>query len=439
MTRSSQRTVVRLQVVLTLLSVLFTIGLAAPTFAKDKKKKKRGQGDLYGEVAGVVVDRDGNQLKGIEVELTAKADGSAAGSAVTNKKGQFELSVLLAEASAGDAEETVAASYQIDLRGEGYAPFSNELSVAAGQRIDVEITLLDAAAGLRSRAIGVFNEGVQFHGAGNMDQAAERFREALEIDPSVAEPYLGLADIALAAGKPEEGLASIEVYLERKPDDPAGQRMAYEIYRALGRMDEARALAGKLGLEGVEKDLAILVFNEGAIASRKNDDETALAKFHQAVEMDPDLGPAWAGIASIYYNQRQLEEAVEPAARSVELQPDHEPSARIHFLVLDGLGRPEAADAWDAFRKLNQPAALELLYLRADLDFRNNATDSAQAAARQILTIDADHAGAHLLLGKILSSTDTATAKAHLRKFLELAPPDDADRPLAEEMVGYLE
>jgi tetratricopeptide (TPR) repeat protein len=155
--------------------------------------------------------------------------------------------------------------------------------------------------------------------------------------------------------------------------------------------------------------------------------------------MDPSLGPAWAGIASIYYNRRELEKAVEPAAKAVELQPDHEQSLRIHFLVLDGLGKPEAAQAWETYRAKNQPAALELLYLRADLDFRNNDNDSATAALERILTLDADFAQAHLLLGKIYASSDVAKAKAHLQKFIELAPADDPDLELAREMAGYFE
>lgn len=416
--------------------------LAVPAAAKDKKKKKAA-GATNGEVAGVVIDGNGEKLEGIEVTLTMGPDGATAGSAVTDKKGEFELTVQVASeedaAAAAEAEKPVIGKYELRLFGEGYAPFVNELDLTAGERLDVEVTMLDAAAGIRNEAINAYNVGVQLHSADKLDEAAAKFREAIEIDPSVAEPYLGLADVAIARTKPEEGLEAIETYRKLKPDEEAGKRLAYEIYRALGRMDEAKALAADLGIEAADKDLAIQVFNQGAVASQQGNQEEALAKFEHALKLDPTLGPAWAGLASIFYNQRELEKAVEPAAKAVELQPEHEQSRRIQFLVLDGLGVPESADAWEAYRQMNQPAALELLYLRADLDFRNNDTAAAETAAQRILTLDADFAKAHLLLGKIFASSDAAKAKAHLQKVVALAPEGDPDRELAQEMIGYLE
>lgn len=424
----------------TLLALLFTVLLSAPGVAKDEKKDKNDV--AIGEVAGVVIDGAGQPIRNAEVRLVAQSDGSAAGMATTDKKGIFEIEVSLpvppATDAGAEAEMPAPVAFGIEIESEGYAPFANELILTAGERLDIEVTMLDEAAGIRNQAINAYNEGVQLHAAGKLDEAAEKFRQAIEIDPSVAEPYLGLADVAVANLKPEEGVEAIETYMEMKPDEPGGQRLAYEIYRAVGRMDDAKALAANLGIEAADKDLAIRVFNEGAIASQKGDGAAALAKFQQAVSMDPTLAPAWAGIASIYFNERKLEEAVEPAKKAVELQPDHEQSLRIRFLILDGLGTPEAAEAWEAYRGVNQTAALELLYLRADLDFLNDSIGSAQAAAQRILTLDADFAKAHLLLGKILASTDVAKAKAHLKKFLELAPPDDPDRAFAEEMMGYL-
>ena len=425
-----------------LLALLVALLLPVPGVAKKDK-----QVAAVGQVAGVVIDGKGQPVRDAEVRLLAKSDGSDAGAvttqqtATTDKRGVFEIEVSLPAAPAADADADAApepVGFDIQIEAEGYAAFANELQVTAGERLDIEVTLLDEAAGIRNRSINAYNEGVKLHSEGKLDEAAEKFRMAIEIDPLVAEPYLGLADVAVANLKPEDGVEAIETYMEMKPDEPGGQRLAYEIYRAVGRMDEAKALAAKLGIEAADKDLAIRVFNEGAVASQQGDGATALAKFEQAVTMDPTLGPAWAGIASIYFNERKLEEAVEPATKAVELQPDHEQSLRIRFLILDGLGRQEAAEAWEAYRALNEPAALDLLYLRADLDFRNNSIESAQAAAQRILTIDADFASAHLLLGKILASSDTAKAKAHLDKFLELAPADDPDRVFAEEMLGYL-
>lgn len=420
-----------------LLSLVLTLSVAEPALAK--KGKEKADEATIGQVAGVVSDQEGQRLEGIEIELVALPDRIPVGAAVTDKKGEFELTVQVAkEDSAEEAEGPVSGSYEITLHGVGYATFSDELELSAGERLDIELTMLSAAAGRRNEAIAFYNEGVKLHADSKMEEAAAKFRQAIEVAPDVAQAYLGLADVAIVTGNPQEGLEAIEKYLELEPEDEAGKRVAYEIYRALGRMDEAKALAEEMGFETADKDLAIQVYNEGAVASQKSDYDTALAKFEQAVQMDPTLGPAWAGIASIYYNRGELEQALEPAQKAVELQPDHEGSVRIRFLVLDALGKTEAADAWETYRQMNQPAALDLLYRRAELDFRNDGIESARAAAEKILTVDADHAGAHLVLGKLYSSTDVAKAKAHLQKVVELLPADDPNHELAKSMLDYL-
>jgi Tfp pilus assembly protein PilF len=62
----------------------------------------------------------------------------------------------------------------------------------------------------------------------------------------------------------------------------------------------------------------------------------------------------------------------------------------------------------------------------------------AQQALEQALQADPDLPKAHYTLGLAYANTgDSAKAKEHLQRFLELAP-DDPDAATAKEMLDYL-
>ena len=89
-----------------------------------------------------------------------------------------------------------------------------------------------------------------------------------------------------------------------------------------------------------------------------------------------------------------------------------------------------------SYIELDRAAAADLLYQRADLDFRDNQPELARAALLKVLELDPDMARAHYTLGKVYASTDTAKAKEHLQKFIELAP-EDPEVETAKAMISY--
>lgn len=411
--------VLRLVVPLTLLLAF----LVAPAAAQDPGEDEASG---PGEVVGVVSNTSGKTLRDVDVRLVQKSTGEEVGRSETDKRGEFEIEI-----------DDVDGPYQIHFAAEGYAPFDSEVRLMPGERMDLEITLLDEATGRRNAAIAAYNEGAELHGEGEMEAAEEKFRRAVELDPGVAQGWLGLADVLVVTGRAEEAVTTIERFLELEPENAQGQRLAYEIYRRAGEMEKAEELAEALGIEASSRDLAVELYNEGAVASQEGDNETALARFREAVEMDPSLGPAHAGIASILYNQGEMEAAAPAARKAVELQPDHAQSQRILYLVLASLGKPEASEAWQAYRELDEAGAVDLLYLTADRDFRDDQTEAARKNLEVVLSIDPDHARSHFLLGKIYAGSDPAQAKEHLQRFLELAP-DDPEAPTAEAMLEYM-
>ena len=184
--------------------------------------------------------------------------------------------------------------------------------------------------------------------------------------------------------------------------------------------------------------LAAQVYNEAVVELRAGNNASAIEKFKQARELDPDLLEAYGTLATLYYNAGQYPEALETVEQLFERDPDNVQGRRVRFLVFDALEDTERADAaMDAYFEVDPESAVKLLYQRADLDFRDGFTEQSKAALERILSVDPDMPQAHYTLGKIYLSTDSAKAKEHLERFLALAP-DDPEAETAREMLSYI-
>ena len=133
----------------------------------------------------------------------------------------------------------------------------------------------------------------------------------------------------------------------------------------------------------------------------------------------------------------RFDEALASVEKLIAAKPDHASGQRLRFLIQEGRGDRQGSDAAMAsYMTVDPKGAADLLYKRADLDFRAGENALAQAALLKVLELDPEMARAHYTLGKIYASTDTHKAKEHLRKFIEMAP-DDPEVASAKEMISY--
>lgn len=399
-----------------LLAAACLLSLAAPLLAEGKPAT----------LAARVVNADKKPVKGATVVIKSPA-GDKVAEAITDKKGEFKVKV---EGEAGD--------YIVAINAEGSAPFENTLKLEPGKEQRVEISLLSAEEGRKNLAIKAYNEAANAFKTQDWATAKAKFQEAIDINPELAEPRLGLADIALTEGNTQEAVTQIEAFRKLRPDDEQGKRVAYTAYLRAGNQAEAKKISAELGDAKLNAGLAIDLYNQGAIASQKSDFATALAKFKEAAELDPNLAEAWAGMAAVLYNQSKFAEALENAEKSLTIKPNLTQGIRSRFLALDGLGKKaEAAAAWESYAATDKKGALDLLTRRAETDFKDGNMQAAELALQKVLSLDPDNAQANLQIGLIYSGTDTAKAKAHLEKFLAVAP-NHPEAETAKEILAYL-
>ena len=399
-----------------LLAAACLVLVAAPALAEGKPAT----------LAARVVNADKKPVRGATVVIKSPA-GDKVAEAITDKKGEFKVKI---EGEGGD--------YIVAINAEGSAPFENSLKLEPGKEQRVEISLLSAEEGRKNLAIKAYNEAANAFKTQDWATAKAKFQEAIDINPELAEPRLGLADIALTEGNTQEAITQIEAFRKLRPDDEQGKRVAYTAYLRAGNQAEAKKISAELGDAKLNAGLAIDLYNQGAIASQKSDLATALAKFKEAAELDPNLAEAWAGMAAVLYNQSKFAEALENAEKSLTIKPNLTQGIRSRFLALDGLGKKaEAAAAWEAYAATDKKGALDLLTRRAETDFKDGNAQAAELALQKVLALDPDNAQANLQIGLIYSGSDTAKAKAHLQKFLAVAP-DHPEAETAKEILAYL-
>ncbi len=162
----------------------------------------------------------------------------------------------------------------------------------------------------------------------------------------------------------------------------------------------------------------------------------AIARFKEAVELDPNLASAHSALAQIYYSREAFDESLAAAEKLLEIEPENVQGRRYRYLVLDARGDSGAAEALDAYGLVDPQGAAGFLYQLADLDFRRDDRAAAKSKALKAVELDSELPRVHYLLGQIYASTDTAKAKVHLQKFLELAP-DDPEAGMARDMLQY--
>ncbi len=415
----------RMSLIARALTALALAFLLLPAAAPAKKKKKKEKNEAL--VTGKVVNQQQEVLAGIRVRVTSEADEAFEFEATTDKEGTFSLKVT-----------DPVGEYAFHLEGDGYAAYDAKAPLVAGEEATIGFELLDEAAGRRLEAVKAFNAGVAAFNEENWAEAKVKFLKATELDPEMTEPYQGLAEIYYRDESLEEAAAAAEKVLATDSDDTNFLALAYRINQDLGNTARVEELIDVLSKTDKAKPLARQIYNDGVAATQTGDNGRAVERFRRAASLDPELAQAYSSAATVLYNDGQYAEALAMIEQLYTRDPENVQGRRIHYLVYDAMNdQPQAAKALDAYLAADPDGAVDVMYQRADLDFRDGNTAKAAAALERILGLRPEMARAHYTLGLIHLSSDKAKAKKHLQKFLELAP-DDPEAGSAKEMLSYL-
>jgi tetratricopeptide (TPR) repeat protein len=389
-------------------------------------------------VAVSVKDPAGHPVEGVSVTATCEAKGDYKIVKTTNEKGTAAITHV-------DSLQT----YHYEIAKEGYEGQSRDVQPDYTQTTRVEIVLtprvpvatVQAGAPAptgRGKALTAFNEGTAAQKAGNLDLAEAKFRQAAELSPEAAEPHIALSVIAHERKDYAAAAAEAEAALKISPANAQALFLRYDAYRLLGDAEKAGAAANALRQSGAAPAAAQEVFRKGIDAYRAGDTELAVEKFRQSIDLDPKFANGYVMLGNIALKQGDAAQAATLAGKALELEPANANALKVRYDALRQLGdEAGAGQALDALIAGDPEWASTELYNHAVELFNANEMTGAAAALERVVEAKPNDARAHFLLGMAKYNIgETDDAKAHLTRFLELAP-DDPDAALAREMLSY--
>jgi tetratricopeptide (TPR) repeat protein len=394
---------------------------------------------------GTVQDTDGKPIAGVKMTVTSEQNTSFRKTMTTGKKGTFTLRFT-----------SVQAQYQYELLFEkpGYQSFSQGISPSAMGEVR-EIYVMEEAetqvverigdlssvvTGSTNVAVEAFNEGLKAQRDGEFAAARAKLEEALAADPDLTPAQIALAQVLVDQEEYAAAISTADRALELAPGRAEALRAKYQALRALGRKQEAEAVA--LVLEQAEDAVAAArrFYNEAGEAFQAGDREAALAGFQRATELDPSLIDAHHAVATLRLAKGENEAAAEAAQTALSLGSEDVRTLRVLYDAYDALGRHDELTSIAPRLAAVDPdfGGSKLVEQAAEL-WNAGQADKAASLARQALAIDPNLPKAYYFIGlDHLSRGENAEAKAALQKFIDMAP-DDPEAATAGEMLGYVE
>lgn len=393
-----------------------------------------------GRVAGTVIELDGTPIA--DVTITISAPGMKREMVKTsNKKGKFTVS-----------HSDAAMTYEYRFEKPGYQTLVLPVSPPVGDTAVQDFTLLPASAAPQDAevaaagavavnpAVRTYNEGVEALRTGDLETAAEAFRKAAELDSDLAAAHTSLAAVLLQREDYETAAAEAEKALAIDPNDVRALQVRFDAYRLAGDQARADEAAQALREIGNLTDAAARIFNEGVDSFNAGDLATAQSKFQQVIELDPEMVQPYVALAQISLNQGGVAEAAAMAKAALERDPDNTRALKIAYDGARLTGDDDGArQALDRLVELDPEWVATALFDHAATMFNNNQPEVAALELEYVLKADPELARAHYLLGmSYFNSGKVEEGRAHLERFIELAP-EDPDAEIARGLLAFEE
>ncbi len=386
-----------------------------------------------GRLKGVVQDANGKGIVDAQVTLMAQ-EVSATRQAKTKKGGKFVM--IVADATR---------SYMIRIEKDGYQTIQEPLKLNVGGQLSKTWTMREgeSIAGasvveVHEPGAKVYNEGAKAFNNGEVDLALEKFREAGEINPELAEAFQGQAMIHWSRQETGPALAAAEKVVALDPTNILAQRVRYDAYVELGDDRAAAALEELIAVDPSD-GTARRVFNAGVAEVRANNVDGAIARFEKAIELDPSLEQAYSVVGQLYNTKGENDKAIASAEKLLALVPNSPEAHSVLYEAYRAKGDKEkAAISWAVLKEADPKDLARALFEEGQSLFQAGNVAAATTKLEQAVEADPEHAAAHYTLGLCyLNSGNQSGAKEKLQRFLELAP-EHPEAASARDMLSFI-
>jgi tetratricopeptide (TPR) repeat protein len=283
-----------------------------------------------------------------------------------------------------------------------------------------------------------YNLGVALTQTGHLQEAMEHFREALRLNPDYARAHYNLGVALTQTGHLQEAMEHFREALRLNPDyAPAHYNLGHALLQT-GQPQEATAhFQEALRLK---PDYAMAHNNLGVALAQTGQPQAAIKHYQEALRLQPNLPDAHCDLGITLTEVGRLTEAITHFEQALQLEPNHPKAHNGLGLALLQNGQADKAIAqfrtalqlqpdWTAARNNLGDALINF----GCVLFQKGQMNQAIAPLQEGLQIRPDNAGAYNCLGFIfLRQGQAGEAVANFQKALELQPNNaDAHKYLA--------
>jgi len=200
--------------------------------------------------------------------------------------------------------------------------------------------LIDAAPGV---AVFHTQRGDAYYALDDLHGAVDSYTVAIRLDDRQDRAYFGRGMALGRLGRVDEGVADLDIYIQRHPDSSVAytKRGVRNIWR--NRLAEAeRDLTRAIELD---PDNAEAHDDLGVVHARRQRINLAARHFSTAIRLDASYQKAYHNLAICFHLRGQNREALDIVDAGLRLDPDSRDSLLLKSTVLQALGQPEEARA----------------------------------------------------------------------------------------------
>jgi len=208
--------------------------------------------------------------------------------------------------------------------------------------------------------------GVSLEGQGKHAEAADTYRNALAIEPGIAEIHFNLGVVSVHLGRTEAAIASYQKAIALKPG------------------------------------LAVAHFNLGFVFQEQYLLENAAECYRQAVAIEPGFYEAWGNLGTVLQKQGKLEDAIACYRKTVAIAPDARGYFNLGTALRDEGKHEEAGEAYLKALSIDPNYADAHNNLGEIFRDRGNMDDAIKCY-QNAMAIDPDHPNANYNMGEFHS------------------------------------
>ena len=262
-------------------------------------------------------------------------------------------------------------------------------------------------------------------------KAIENYKQAIKADPSTSYLPQELADIYIQSGQARTAVSEYEELVKRNPNDLNSRRILARFYTARINTGNQQRLNGDMLNSAIEQYQAISAgapddFENWMMLGRlqKVANKPAVAKnaFKRATEIDPESEDALTGLAMVYNDEGDNENASLILKRLADKNPSPRTLKELAASYEQMKDFKSAAEAYRRALDLNREDT-DVKRAYGDALFRADDLDQALKVFGEILTEDKSDVAAALRISQIYrQKRDFGKAEEYAAKAVELDP-----------------